>query len=362
MSPASRPADSTKGSIVPIINVDSLLKPLSADSPCGENLRYKFSDLERLSEGKPEDPFNNTPAEEPNWREVADKSKEYFTRGKHLAIAAILTTAAVRLEGYPGLRDGLRLVYGMLRDYWEPIFPQLDVEDNNDPTERINSLAALSAPPGTTSSGPRLLDRVLEAPLCDSRQLGRFSLWDIRYSGGQIKLSEQQMVSRPPRSISEIDGAFLETDKEKLAEILAAIKEAMVAAQGIDQIFSEKLGSGRGLDLKPLLELLKDASLQIERRTAGGDLAAGDTGSETSGAALSAGPALSGEVRSREDARLALDKVIRYFETNEPSSPVPMMVKSAQEMIGRSFRDISKIMNQDAVRTYEQIAYPEENS
>lgn len=346
---------------MPIINVDSLLKPLSPEAPCGENLRYKFSDLERLSEGKPEDQFNNTPAEEPNWREVADKAKEYFTRGKHLAIAAILTTAAVRLEGYPGLRDGLRLIHGMLRDYWDPIYPQLDVEDNNDPTERINSLATLSAPPGTASTGLRLLERVLEAPLCDSRQLGRFSLWDIRYSGGQIKLSEQQMASRPPRSISEIDGAFLETDKEKLAEILAAIKEAMVAAQSIDQTCTEKLGSGRGLDLKPLLELLKDASVQIERRTTGGDSGAAE-GAPGGSATVSAGPALSGEVRNREDARVALDKVIRYFETNEPSSPVPMMVKSAQEMIGRSFRDISKIMNQDAVRTYEQIAYPEENS
>ncbi|MFZ4575233.1 MAG: ImpA family type VI secretion system protein [Phycisphaerales bacterium] len=115
---------------MPIINTENLLKPLSPEVPCGENLRYKFSDLERLSEGKPEDQFNNKPAEEPNWREVADKAKEYFTRGKHLTIATILTTAAVRIDGYQGLRDGVKLIHGLLKDHWDGIFPQLDVEDN----------------------------------------------------------------------------------------------------------------------------------------------------------------------------------------------------------------------------------------
>lgn len=352
---------------MPVINADNLLKPLAGESPCGENLRYKFSDLERLSEGKPEDPFTNTPAEEPNWREVADKAKEYFTRGKHLTIATILTTAAVRLEGYQGLRDGLKLIHGLLRDYWDPIFPQLDVEDNNDPTERINALAPLGAAPGSGGT-LRLLDKVLEAPLCDSRQLGKFSLWDIRYSGGQIVLPEAMAAARPPRSTGEIDGAFIETDKERLEEILGSIREATASAQGIEQVFNEKLGAGKGPDMRPLLELLKDASLQIERRTgqaspgtetadAGGAGGAGGGGGGGGG-----GHAISGEVRNREDVRVALEKVIRYFESSEPSSPVPLIVKGAILMIGQPFLKIVQVLQPDAVRVLEQISTPPEGS
>lgn len=347
---------------MPVINVDNLLKPLTPEIPCGENLRYKFSDLERLSEGKPEDPFTNTPAEEPNWREVADKSKEYFTRGKHLSIGVILTAAAVRVEGFTGLRDGLKLIHGMLRDYWDPIFPQLDVEDNNDPTERINALAPLAAAPGSGDT-LKVLDKVLEAPLCDSRQLGRFSLWDIRYSGGQIVLPEEQVANKPPRGMGEIDGAFVETDKEKLDEILGAIKEAMVAAQGIEQVFTDKLGAGKGPDMRPMIELLKDAALQIERRTGAASADAGAGGSEGAGGGSGGGgggPSISGEVRSREDVRMALEKVIRYFESHEPSSPVPLIVKGAILMIGRPFLDIVQVLNPDSVRVLKEISTPPE--
>lgn len=348
---------------MPIINADNLLKPLAGESPCGENLRYKFSELERLAEGKPEDPFTNTPAEEPNWREVADKAKEFFTRGKHLSISVILTTAAVRIEGYLGLRDGMKLIHGLLRDYWDPLFPQLDVEDNNDPTERINSLAAIASPLG--AGGPlKFLDRVLEAPLCDSRQLGRFSLWDIRYAGGQIVLPEAMAATKPARGIGEIDGAFIETDKEKLEEILTAIRESIASVQGIEQIFNEKLGSGKGPELHGLLEVLKDAALQIERRTGQADATAGDAGGATGagggGGGGGGGPSLSGEVRNREDVRVALEKVVRYFESNEPSSPVPLIVKGAVLMIGKPFLDIVKVLNPDAVRVLEQIGTPPE--
>lgn len=116
---------------------------LPAERTCG----LQFSELERLAEGKPEDPFTNTPAEEPNSRKVADKAKEFFTRGKHLSISVILTTAAVRIEGYLGLRDGMEADPRPAAGLWDPIFPQLDVEDNNDPTERPSTRSPRSRHP-----------------------------------------------------------------------------------------------------------------------------------------------------------------------------------------------------------------------
>ena len=178
-------------------------------------------------------------------------------------------------------------------------------------------------------------------------------------------------AAKPPRSTGEIDGAFIETDKERLEEILGSIREATTSAQGIEQVFNEKLGAGKGPDMRPLLELLKDASLQIERRTgqaspgteaadAGG--AGGGGGGGGGGGVGGGGHAISGEVRNREDVRVALEKVIRYFESNEPSSPVPLIVKGAILMIGQPFLKIVQVLQPDAVRVLEQISTPPEGS
>ncbi|MCP4043351.1 MAG: type VI secretion system protein TssA, partial [Gammaproteobacteria bacterium] len=56
------------------IDIDMLLREVSADSPCGEDLEYDsdFGELERTAESKPEQQYGDTvvPAEEPEWGEV----------------------------------------------------------------------------------------------------------------------------------------------------------------------------------------------------------------------------------------------------------------------------------------------------
>ena len=57
---------------------------------------------------------------------------------------------------------------------------------------------------------------------------------------------------------------------------------------------------------------------------------------------------------------MALEKVIRYFESHEPSSPVPLIVKGAILMIGRPFLDIVQVLNPDSVRVLKEISTPPE--
>lgn len=350
-----------------VINVETLLKPITADAPCGENLRWdrRFLELERLAEGKEETQFS--PAEEPNWREVRDVCVEVFARGKHLRTGVILTLAAVRLEGYPGLRDGLKLIQGLLEQYWDQVFPQLDADDNNDPTERINSLAPLSTPMATFGDKLKLLDRVYESPLCDSRQMGKFSLRDIALAAGTLTLTEAEADKTVP-TVSLIDGAFAETDKEVLEALAKAAEEGGESLKAIDAVFTAKCGPGTGPDLKPFQTILKDASLQIRRRLTAGEAAAvdagaGDTGGGNAGGSEGQGAGrLSGGVSSAADVELALDKVIRYYEQWEPSSPVPLIVLCAKQMVRKKFLDITKVLTPDAIGVLERISSPGSDS
>ncbi len=343
-----------------VINVESLLKPISPEAPTGENLKWdrRFLEIERLAEGKEGTQFSE--AEEPNWREVRDGCVEVLARGRHLKMGVLLTLSAVRLEGYPGLRDGLAVIQGYLQQYWDTAYPQLDPEDNNDPTERVNSLFALTTPLATFGDKLKFLDRIYEAPLCEGQISGKFSLRDVAIAAGTLAFDEAT-AGRPKPTLALIDSAFKETDPAKLAEIDAAIDQAALSVQAIDQVFNEKLRAGEGPNLMALKALLKDASVQLKSRTGQAvpeDAATPGSPGKPSGGGGGGGASLSGEVTNAQDAVRAMEKVIAYYERYEPSSPVPIIVKGALLMVGRGFLDITTILDPGAIDILKRVSTP----
>ena len=77
-----------------VLEVEQLLEPVSAESPCGENLEYDadFQEMERGSQGTPEQQFGDTviEAQSPDWKTVRGKALELFQRTKDLRVAVYL--------------------------------------------------------------------------------------------------------------------------------------------------------------------------------------------------------------------------------------------------------------------------------
>lgn len=358
-----------------LVNVEALLKPIEGENPCGENLRWdrRFLELERLAEGKEEQAIGDTvtPAEEPDWRQVRDVCVELFARGKHLRISVLLTLAALRLEGFPGLRDGMKVMQGLLEQFWDTCPPQLDAEDNNDPTERVNALGPLGTPPGTFGDKLKFLDRVQAAPFCDSRQLGKFSLRDVAIASGALAVPETEFESKPKPTLEIIEAAFVETDKDRLEEIAKAAEETAASCDAIDKLFREKCGPTVGPDLKLFRTMMGDVAIQIRRRINPDSVAADGTTTDGGGGGGGggggaggggSGQRLAGEVASTHDVQVALDKVIKYYESKEPSSPVPLVVRCALRLIGKPFIDIYEILDKSSVDMLKTISTPPEQS
>src|SRR4029450_4683665 len=103
---------------------------------------------EEAPRGKPEQRSGDAvkPAEDPNWPKVIDLAQAALLRSKDVRVAVHLTPAPARAEGGPGLAPGLGLIHGLLERYWDRIYPLLEADHNNDPTERLNALAPLVAP------------------------------------------------------------------------------------------------------------------------------------------------------------------------------------------------------------------------
>ena len=331
------------------INIDKLLEPVSEDSPCGEDLEYEpeFGELERAVQGKAGHEMGDTKidAEPPNWNEVAELAESLFERSKDLRIATHLTHAKLNLDGLPGLASGLDLINKMLQQYWDNVHPELDAEDDNDPTLRMNSLMPLNSAEEFVAS----LDRTI---LVSSKVLGRFSMRDMRLANGEITLAEGDDTAIPDPA--HIDGAFLECDTDDLTANSDACSQCVDTLKELEEFARDKVGIEFSPDVSALTAGL--AAIhgmyreQLSRRGVELDPVEGEAGGEAGPK-----PEVSGEINSRDDAIRVLDRVCEYFRKNEPSSPVPLLLQRAKRLISKDFMEILRDLTPQGVSEAEII-------
>ncbi|MHC4169639.1 MAG: type VI secretion system protein TssA [Planctomycetota bacterium] len=342
------------------IEAENLLSEVSAEAPCGEDLSYDndFLALEGMLrnqtsggvvEGVEEE------AEEPNWREIRTKSLELLERSRDLRVATYLALAELKLDGIAGLRDGLGLLRGLLERFWDHLHPQLDPADNNDPLERINILQSLSPETVSDQDPIKFKQRLAEVPLCNSVQMGRFSLRDIQIGRREISLSTEEMAQAPDMSV--IDAAFQDTATDELMAASKAAEEAIEHLVGITTVFSENAYEGQSPDLGGFQSVLGSIQKCIQgylaKRGYGQAVeeAAPGTGSEPD-----KGPKpLSGEISSPQEALLAIEKVCQYFDRYEPSSPVPLLLRRAQRLVSKNFLEVIRDVCPDVLEQIQML-------
>ncbi len=318
-------------------NLEPLLAPVSDESPAGPDLEYdpEFLALERAAAPKAERAVGDTvkAAEEPDWEKVAELSEAVLQRSKDLRPAVHLTTAWMRSSGMPGWSAGLGLIRGLLEQFWDTVHPQLDAEDDNDPTMRVNAVVPLNDLQG-------VLGYFRTTPFVQSPRMGRFTLRDLRIANGTLKVTTPG--DGPEPSITEMEACCMDCAEEELVQTTAAISESLEHAKAIDALFSDHVGT-MGPDFKNLLsdiyELKKFLDPQLARRLPAevGDGEAGEGGAEggVPGAARASGP-----IAGPQDVMRRLDEICDYYTRCEPSSPVPLLLRRAQRLVGMDFMDL----------------------
>lgn len=317
------------------IDVEKFLEPISDEAPCGEDLEYDaaFGELERSAHGKPEQRMGDEviAAEPPNWSEVFSQAQELLGRSRDLRIVVHLTHAGLHTEGFPALADGLRLIHGLVENYWDSVFPMLDVEDNNDPSIRVNSLLALQ----DIKDPQGFIRSLMRTPLVDSKKAGKFSLRDIRIANGELHAGPDEET--PDGGL--IDAAFLDCDLDALQATSEAANTAATELAALDTYLREQVG----VQLAPDFTALKD-EVSATQKVLAAHLAergvATDAGEAAAGEAPRPAEGGLGQIASREDAIRVIDRLSEYFRRNEPSSPVPLLLKRAKRLVAKDFMEI----------------------
>ena len=340
------------------IDVESLLQEVSADLPCGEDLEYDadFGEMERAARGKAEQTIgdNTVPAEDPDWTEVQKRAVQLLSRTKDLRVVLYLLRGQLKSEGLIGLNDCLKLLRGLVDQYWETVHPQLDPDDDNDPTLRVNTMVSLC-------DSDTVLRSLRETPLVTSRAFGSISYRDIALSNGEIAPSGDSGEASPDNSA--IRGAFMDCDLEQLQATAEAVRESFEHTTAIEQEVTNRVGASAAPSLAEFANSLKAIGRTLTDKLAErgvGEPAAmenGETPAEGQGdtSGPTGAPAASGQIKSREDVQRAIDRICQYYDRHEPSSPVPLLLRRAKRLVTKNFMEILRDMVPDGVSQAEQI-------
>jgi type VI secretion system protein ImpA len=327
-----------------VIDVEGLLGGVATDAPCGEDLEYDpvFVRMEELAQGAPERQYGGTiiPAEPPDWVGVKKSALELWSRTRDLRVAVYLTRALLHTDRLPGFAEGLALVEGLAERFWDTVYPQLDPEDDYDPTLRVNTIVALCDPETT-------LRALRETPLVSSRSLGQFSLRDVEIAAGLLTpVVTDQQEELPTQT--KINGAFQDASLEELQTTAAAVAEAVGRVERIEAVLTDRVGVTQAPDMSALGGVLKKIRqvLAEQLRRLGANVAEEVSAAEAVDAVLPAGANTAGqrlvvgEITSREDVLRMLDRICDYFNRYEPSSPVPFLLKRARKLVSKDFMEI----------------------
>ncbi len=312
--------------------MDPLLEPISADAPTGVDLSYDIvsNDLAVMIQGTPDNQFEENAAKEPSWPPIRKLAEEALKRSKDLQIAVYWTVALSQTSGMVGAARGMDVISGIIRQYWDTLFPNLDPDDK-DPTQRVNIVSQLTVEPGSYGDPVKFIERLNTTSIFAAPGFGAVSIDAVTKEGGlgAARLPDVVAASNP----------------EEVATGVEALKSVLASVHAMDDFLIDTVGRTNAPSFDPLIKAL-DRGVRLFEGIVG--QAATSTTEQAGGANVGAGSAvaagggvkktaISGEIQSVEDVRKMLQKICDYYAANEPSSPIPILLQRANKLVGMDF-------------------------
>ena len=223
---------------------EDLLNPIPGENPSGENLRYqpvydKIKEARREEEAVTEGAVQR-PAKVPNWPQVLDLCQEQIaTKSKDLQLAVWLTEALTKSSGFAGMLEGLTLCRGLLENFWETLYPEIEDGD----------LEMRAAPLRWIGDKAEFL--LKSAPVVKEPYKYNWYQWQssrgVSYADRDLdeaqRKSREETLKKEGKLAPEVfDRAFDATKKDFYAQVEKDLDNILGTVRVIDQISTEKFG------------------------------------------------------------------------------------------------------------------------
>ncbi|MDQ8021119.1 MAG: type VI secretion system protein TssA [Moraxellaceae bacterium] len=356
------------------IDLDALLAPIPGANPSGADIGFEpvFDEIKEAR--RADDDYLNqgdwkAEIKVAEWGKVKSLASAVLSeRSKDLQVACWLTEGLSNLHGFAGARDGFLLLDGLLRQYWDTLYPE---RDGDDIEERIGRLSWLD---NNLSSTLRRLP--MTGPAGDSKGYGYDRLLQAREVDNLARGNEDsaKQALRDGKINSEMWNAAVTGTPasfyEKLfADTAGALEAFKTLAKTIDELFSYDAPSVSQLQ-EVLTSVAKQAAKMAEEKgvqtsPAEAPASTGDEAADGSApvAAVAVQQVQGGPPRSREEAIKRLREVAEYFREAEPHSPVAYLIEKAIRWSGMRLDSwLREVVRDDSTRDKlkDMLGYTEE--
>lgn len=336
------------------------------DGKSGENCEYDslYMELEELAIPVADQEMGDSVTEgrDADFRKLQKSCEELWNKTRDLRVAAYLSIASFCNNGLKGLEQGLELIDYLLSNMWDEVWPQLDPDDDNDPTERINSLSMLSPKSGAFSDPIQFMNHFRQVKLCEGLP---YSLRDYLILQGILDGGENYDVDPVL-----MQGQLRNAPYESMLSAQNSTNHVIELVNKITDEFNDKAGQNGYLSMDSLLAELKhlkkfyDAYVQVpandeesvqETEEQGSGEVAENAGTTVAVArpqavaTIKATDVRSIVVANRIDALLLIRKCSDYFAKAEPTSPLPYLLQRALRMADMNFVDILAEIDQNSL-------------
>lgn len=336
--------------ISPVVDLETLLKPISDESPVGQDLRSVLFDAkkgiywhDRIREAHRENLYETIP-KLPDWPAVIDLSTQALAaHSKDLQIASWLSDAMVKHNGHDrlaGLRDSLKLIRGLIERYWDGIFPASDPEgEDGQFTARANIIATLDARLAFAVKAIPLIEGSggLKYAYLDWEDSKHFDVpdkdkWDSLTSDELEKVTRlRDQAAQEKKTTSEdwrraVNSVPYQSLRDCLSLLLECAEELTALDDAMDLRFQREAPGVK--EMRKALEDITSLVRNLEQEKRPPEMAALGDGS----ASPDGQPGVinySGSVQTRQEALRRLAEVAEYFRQTEPHSPISYLVQRA---------------------------------
>ncbi|MGB9178251.1 MAG: type VI secretion system protein TssA [Pyrinomonadaceae bacterium] len=331
-----------------VADVDVLLAPIGGDKPAGESLQYTGLYDEIREARRAED--NLAQGDWQRESKVADWNKvetlatgALASRTKDLQVSAWLAEALVKLHGFKGLRDGLRVMRGLHEQFWDQVYPEIEEGDLDGRANALSwmdrqlALVIKEVPITKSSSGVNYTYLDWEV----SKQFDIPENFDSLEADAQQRASDARQRAIDEGKVTSEDWrkAKNSTRRAFYEEQYAVLNQCWEEFQLLDRAMDEKFAQqtpGLGEfkkaldDVRTLIEkLVKEKRIQEPDPAELAALEATGEATDTQAEGGAGGASPTGPVRTRQDALRKLADVAEYFQRTEPHSPVSYLVQRA---------------------------------
>lgn len=345
-----------------IIDINSLLEPVSDDNPVGIDIRqdtspsssyYSIKDARnsaRTAERNSMFDGGSSEADE-NWRKILELAPNILKNdAKDLEIASWYTEALIRRYGFSGLKVGFSIIKQMIDKYWDTLYP---LPDEDGIETRVSSLTGLN---GEGADGV-LIAPIRNAKITEDIQPGPFNYWQYTQALDIQKISDDD--SRAEKSnkigfnIDDFDNVVAGSSDEFFINLKNDVLTCIAEYRDISRMLDEHCGK---MDSPPTSNIINalESTLCVIKHVAKYKLPdessneeefnGNDTINQSSPDALST----AGQIKTRVDAFRHLNEISDFFRRTEPHSPISYALEKAVKWGDMSLSELMKELIPDS--------------